>query len=212
MKTLPLAAFAATTLTAALAMPYSPPVEAGIQRCQGADGTVIYTDQACGAMDASSTAMNASLAMRIAKEQAMGATTLDAPLSADAMQAAPVYAARRSSNAGCAQTPTQLTMDLQGAFAMGEVNRIAESYHWVGMGHRSAQATMRRLEALAAKPLAEARFFDVSIGSGLDAYADAGATTPSQGGVMQLSFGDGAMRHVVDFAVEQYQGCYFIRD
>lgn len=210
MKTLPVAAFAVTALTAALAMPYSPRVEAGIQRCQAADGTVVYTDQACGAMGAQNLAMGASLAMRIAREQAQGAPTL---ATADAMQAMPVAAARRSAASGCARSPAQLTMDLQGAFALRDVNRLAESYHWTGMSHRAGQATMQRLERLATQPLAEARFFDASIGSGLDAYADASQSGgASAGGVMQLSLGEGAVRQVVDFAVERYQGCYFIRE
>lgn len=210
MKTLPVAAFAVTALTAALAMPYSPRVEAGIQRCQAPDGTVVYTDQACGAMGAQNIAMDASLAMRIAREQAQGA-----PMAAtsDAMQSMPVAAARRSPTTGCARSPAQLTMDLQGAFALRDVNRLAESYHWVGMGHRAGQATLQRLERLAAQPLAEARFFDATIGSGLAAYADASQDAgTSAGGVMQLSFGEGPVRRVVDFAVERYQGCYFIRE
>lgn len=211
MKTLPVAAFAITALTAALAMPYSAPVEAGIQKCQAADGTVVYTDVACGAMGAKATSINASLAMRIAQEQANAAPTL---ATADAMQPSPGAVARRSATSGCARSPAQLTMDLQGAFALRDVNRLAESYHWAGMSQRVGQATMKRLERLADQPLAEARFFDATIG-GLASYADASqaADAPlSAGGVMQLSFGAGGVRQVVDFEVQRYQGCYFIRD
>ena len=123
-------------------------------------------------------------------------------------------AARRSMSAGCAQSPTQLTMDLQSAMAMGDVNRIAESYHWVGISNTAGQRTMARLESLTAQPLVEVRYFDATMSTGLATFADASQTidqASSAGGVMQLSFGNGTVSRVIDFDVKTFKGCYFIR-
>ena len=66
------------------------------------------------------------------------------PLACD-RRAHPV--SRRGPGSGCARTPTQLAMDLRGALALGDVNRIAESYHWVGMSNKQGQRIMDRLRA-----------------------------------------------------------------
>lgn len=218
MKTLPLASFAVTLLAAALAVPYSPRVEAsaGVQRCQADDGTVVYTDKACRASGAAALPVSGELQMRIANDRRVQAMNPDAPTaSGDAISAMPVRAAaRRSMSAGCAQSPTQLTMDLQSVMAMGDVNRIAESYHWVGMSNTAGQRTMARLESLTAQPLVEVRYFDATMSTGLAAFADASQTidqASSAGGVMQLSFGNGTVSRVIDFDVKTFKGCYFIR-
>lgn len=219
MKTLPLAYFAITVLAAALAMPYASRVEAsaGIQRCQSDDGSVVYTDKACGAFGADALPVPAELQMRIASDRKNEVRLDDATATAtvDASTTMPIQgAARRSMMSGCARTPTQLTMDLQGALALRDVNRIAESYHWVGMSHDAGQRTLARLEAMAAQNLTDVRYFDASISSGLSDFADASQSieqASSAGGVMQLSFGTDGMGRVVDFDVEKYQGCYFIR-
>lgn len=221
MKALPLASFAVTVLAAALAMPYSPRVEAsaGIQRCQSNDGSVVYTDKACGALGADALPISRELTTRIASDRRNDVRTDDALIDGlgvvDASTPAPTRSVgRRSILSGCAESPTQLTMDLQGAMALGDINRIAESYHWVGMSTSAGQRTLARLEALAARNLVDVRFFDATIQGGLGQFADASQPldeSSSAGGVMQLSFGAGASTHSVMFDVEKYQGCYFIR-
>lgn len=219
MKTLPLASFAVTVLAAALAMPYAPRVEAstGIQRCQSDDGSIVYTDKACGAFGADALPVSPDLQMRIASDRRNADANDDGSLGTvvDASAMRPARAvARRSMAAGCAASPTQLTMDLQGALAMGDVNRIAESYHWVGMSNEAGQRTLARLEALSAQTLVDVRYFDATISTGLAEFADASQSldrSASAGGVLQLSFGTESASRVVDFNVQQYQGCYFIR-
>ena len=219
MKTAPLASLVVTLLASAMAMRYAPRVAAstGLQRCQSADGAVVYTDQACGALGAAALPVSGPLRMRIAADHDndVAATHRPPGLVADAPQTAPIHAgARRSMTSGCAQSTTQLTMDLQASVALGNVNRIAESYHWVGMSNRAGQRTMARLESLTAQPLVDVRFFDATVSSGLSDFADASQTldsVTSAGGVMQLSLGTATASRVVDFAVQQYHGCYFIR-
>ena len=199
------------------ALPVAPAVNAsanGIQRCQAPDGTTVYTDKPCGMFGAQATPMSGELLTRLAREDATTGddTTGDEFSYADTSIAASAAVGRRSPVSGCARSATQLSMDLQGALALGDVNRVAESYHWAGMSNSQGQATMERLDRLTAQPLVHAQYFTAQIG-GFDSFADASAPLSSSGaaGIMQLSFGHGATRTVVDFDVQQHQGCYFVR-
>lgn len=204
MKLLPSGVLAAALLVASTP-PGIAPAHAqsrGIQRCEAADGTAIYTDRACGSLGATASPMSGELLTRLASSGG----DLD-PGMFGARRAQSV--ARRSLASGCARSSTQLSMDLQGAWALGDVNRIAESYHWVGLGTGQARTIMQRLDRLAAQPLWQAHYFDARIGGAMH-YADAAAGAPSGTGVMQLVFADGASRQVQDFEVRRYRGCYFI--
>ena len=133
-------------------------------------------------------------------------------MGADASADAPPVNAivgRRSILDGCARTAAQLSMDLQGSLVLRDVNRLAESYHWVGQSHQQAQRLMLRLERLAAKPLLDAHFFDAQIGPGGMQLADAGSGNRGAS-VMQLTFGPDSSPQVVDFEVLRYAGCYFV--
>lgn len=209
MKALPVVAFVATLLAALL--PLSQPVRAGsyIQRCERADGNAVYTDRACATFNAKAVPISGDLLSRIARDEAahppQGAAYTDAD---DSPTTGTV--ARRSPSAGCARSTTQLSMDLQGALALRDVNRLAESYHWVGQSHRQAQQLMQRLDRLTRQPLLETRFFDAQIGPGGLQLVDASRSNGGAG-IMQLIFGPDSTRQVVDFQVLRYAGCYFIR-
>ena len=200
-------AFIAAALTMALyAAPAASPARAAgvgtIQRCQAADGTVGYTDKSCAVFDQRTVAVSA-----IVVDDGPEATLKTASLAAmDARR--PVAVGRRSAASGCARTPTQLQMDLRGAFALGDVNRVAESYHWVGVSSDGARATMDRLQRLAADPVIDTRYYDASISSGGQLIASAGGTPG--GGMLQLVLGGDGHASVVDFDVHRYAGCYFV--
>lgn len=204
MKSFPFGVLAAALLVASTP-PGIAPVHAqsrGIQRCEAADGTAVYTDRACASLGATASPMSGELLTRLASSGG----DLD-PGMFGARRAPSV--ARRSLASGCARSSTQLSMDLQGAWALGDVNRIAESYHWVGLDSGQARTIMQRLDRLAAQPLWQAHYFDARIG-GATHYADASAAAPSSAGVMQLVFADGASHQLQDFDVRRYHGCYFI--
>ena len=212
-------ALAATVAIAGLC-PGSPAtgqaVASDIQRCLSSDGSTLYTDQPCAALGAEPTAMPAGLSARLddASDAGIGAggyVDASLPLYPGSTAGRPAVA-RRSPAAGCARSPTQLAMDLQGAFALGDVNRIAESYHWVGMDQPSATAVMQRLERMGRSTVVDTRYYDASItSSGIGSWADAGATLASSSGVLQVTLGGEGGAAVVDFDVERYEGCYFVR-
>lgn len=219
----------ALALTLACAWPSAAPVHAGtaIQRCRASDGATLYTDKPCRAMGAEALPLPAGLATRILREQsreeALGLSSTDAGIGAmdasmqayaDAstpMRLAPAIG-RRSVAAGCARTPTQLERDLRGAFALGDVNRIAESYHWVGVSHRGAMRILQRLEAMARQPVADAHYFDARIGRAGAMYASADdSTIGGSGGMLQVTFDGSGGGRIADFDVERYKGCFFVR-
>jgi len=181
----------------------------GIMKCAAADGATVYTDRACKP-GSESMAMPGQLLTRIARDEAMHADDVDA-LDADAI---PVEA-RRSVAAGCARTPAQLQMDLRASIALGDVNRVAESYHWVGLSTREGERVLDRLQRMTREPVADAHYFNASISSsplGADAMEIASTGTGAgPAGMLQLQLGSGAGVSVVDLDVERYAGCYFVK-
>ena len=197
----------AVVAIAVLMSPGSVPAgtSSGLQRCESADGEVVYTDRPCATLGARPLPMPGELLTRIAREEAAYSRDID-------FGDAPVLAnvGRRSPTSGCARNKRQLAMDIQGSLALHNVNRLAESYHWVGKSHREAQQHMLRLEKMATQRLQDVRLFYAQIGSGAMQFADAG-TTGANGGIVQLTLGNGARQQVVDLEVMRYSGCYFVR-
>ena len=198
----------------------------GIQRCQAPDGSSVYTDKACAAIGARAVPMSGQLLTTIAREEARAeADTLQASLEsgmtfagyADAetpLASNTAAVGRRSASGGCARSPTQLAMDLRGAFALGDVNRIAESYHWVGMSHKGASRIMERLESLARHDIADTQYFNAQIGSAgsMDGWSASESSIGGSAGILQVTFSDdGRPLSVTDFDVERYADCYFVR-
>lgn len=211
MSRIPFSISAAAVLAAAAAPCDAPAQSAGIQRCLAPDGTAIYTDKACAAFGAQAAPMSGELVNRLVYDG--GDDSGIAFAGSVAGRSAPAVA-RRSAASGCARSPTQLAMDLHGAWGLGDVNRIAESYHWVGMGSTQARSVMERLDRLSARTLWDTQFFDARIGSGAMQFADASASPAARDGsvgIMQLVFDDGTGQRVQDLEVRRYHGCYFVR-
>jgi hypothetical protein len=209
------ASLAATLLLCAA--PAAAPVHAtsAILRCQSADGSMVYTDKACSAFGGKTVPIPGELLTRIARDEARHA---DGYADAGIPPAAELPIARRSASSGCARTPTQLAMDLRGSLASGDVNRVAESYHWVGMSSRQGERTLDRLQGLTGRTVVDSHYFDAQIrmSTSLSAMPDASMLASDasgiggDGGVLQLVLGDDAARSVIDFDVHKYAGCYFV--
>lgn len=101
-------------------------------------------------------------------------------------------------------------MDLQGSRTSGDVNRVAESYHWVGVGNDRGQRIMKQLDRLASRKLIQADYFDASIGSGSMQLVNVGGRSGAAG-ILQSTLSQGGGHSVHDFDVERYRGCYFVR-
>jgi hypothetical protein len=203
MRTLSASAIAATLLLAALpAVPQRAEANTGVLRCEMPDGTSVYTNKACSDSGAKASPLEAEVLNRIAREQRhearlSGATEEMVASIAPRMQA---MAAPRPASSGCADSPEQLARDLQASLAVGDVNRVAESFDWAGMQHRQAQPIMDALDRMAGRDaLVNAEFFQADLGGGGNA------------GLMQVTFdSDGATR-IEDYEVSANSGCYFLR-
>jgi hypothetical protein len=205
MKMLPLAACLTALCVVVLPAPQPAQAGTGVVRCEGTNGEVIYTDKACAAFDARHVPIPSELLTRLASDRDPATLSdLDGPGTL-LLPAAP---GRRSPASGCARSPRQLARDLHGALALGDVNRVAESYHWVGQTHAQAQPVLARLARLQ-----DVEFFNATIGvaSLIDANAPAASRADGAAGLLQLEFGQGAAYEVVDFDVQRYAGCYFVR-
>lgn len=202
----------ASALTLALAAAPAPgPVHATtLQKCQSADGSIGYTDGSCTVFGPDSVAISSRV--------------IDVPSDTTVASAYPTMdrnaiatssvAGRRSPADGCARTPTQLAMDLGASLALGDVNRVAESYDWAGMSNEAGQRTLDRLQQLVGHTVLDSRYLDASYGPAggmMFASADMQAP-PASAGTLQLVLGseDGPGARSVDFDVHQDAGCYFV--
>jgi hypothetical protein len=202
------------TLAAVLLLctiPAAMPVQASnaILRCQSPDGTLVYTDKACSAFGAKAAPLPGALLTRIYRDEVRHDDDID-----NAIQGTPAVVSRRDPSLGCARTPTQLAMDLRGAMALADVNRVAESYHWVGMSSRQGERTLDRLQALTGRPVLDSHYFDAQIGPALTADASTVASTDDgiggDAGILQVLLGGGDAPTAIDFDVHRYAGCYFV--
>ena len=211
MKTLSLSALVAAFALAGLPSPRATGASTGIQRCTAPDGGVAYTDKACGAFGADNAPIPGEMMTRL-----LATMPED---EAEAESSARVTSRRPLAN-GCARTPLQLEADLLGAFALRDANRIAESFHWVGLSNVQGQRVMDRLQSLGQRRVRDAHYFDAQITSlpmAETSFADtstwqAAASTGhvAGSGTLQLQL-DGPAVTVIDLDIERYAGCYFVR-
>jgi hypothetical protein len=213
-------------------MPANPATDGVLLRCRSPDGTVGYTDRSCAVFGAQAAPIDADLVVRIARDRAYharieaeaagagedfdmdSATMVETALAEDtgAMQGYPAPG-RRSPAAGCARNPAQLATDLHAAVALGDVNRIAESYHFAGMSTAAGEHVLDRLQRYAGQVVVDSRYYAADIGPSLadgDALAVAGNTGNAPGMVQLVLAGQDGAGAAVDFDVEQYAGCYFV--
>ncbi|GAA4860237.1 hypothetical protein [Luteimonas vadosa] len=207
-----LSAALATAALAGLPAPQPAQASTALQRCTTSDGGEIYTDKACAAFGAQSAPIPAPMMTRLARTFTEDA---DGEQAVAMVETAAIPASRRSAASGCARTPRQLEADLRGSLALGDVNRIAESYHWVGVSSDDSKRILARLESMATEQVRDTHYFDASIavGSYANLYADASGATPQpagNAGTMQLQLGKASIR-VVDLSVQKYAGCYFVK-
>lgn len=199
----------AAALTLALsAAPAPGPVHATtLQKCQSADGSIGYTDGSCKVFGDDSVAISSRVI-----EMPSDTTLAVAYPEMDAVGMGSA-SGRRSPADGCARTPTQLAMDLRASLALGDVNRVAESYDWAGMSNEAGQRTLDRLQQLVGRPVLDSRYLDATWGTAGGMYASAGTQVPQAGtGTLQLMLGndDGPGARTIDFDVHHYAGCYFV--
>ena len=198
-RTLMLSALATACLVAFPQLGALGNANAGVQKCVSADGSVSYTDGACGSMGQPQ-ALPAHLARSIASD---AVSTIE--YDANGSVSAPSRLSPRSAQAGCARTPDQLQADLGYAFASRDVNRIAGNYHWVGLNQGDARGIIGKLESMADDRVVRSELFEAGLGSSF-ASSNSSTDASNTAGYLQLALANGTP---IQMKVTQYRGCYF---
>lgn len=108
-----------------------------VNRCVGADGGSVYSDQPC---------------------HSEGAVARQAPTRPAAAGAHGFTTGTGTVGAGCARSIDSLLMGVRGALESGDVNRLATHYHWTGTSARGGRYLMDELEDIARRPLVAINF------------------------------------------------------
>lgn len=108
----------------------APPGDAGgLRQCVGADGVPIFTDRRC---------------------EDLGATPQQAPAVSGARTSAGLVRVR-----SCARNQDDLLAGVRAALESHDANRLAEFYHWTGMGSTEGYRLMERLDAFSSRPVVD---------------------------------------------------------
>lgn len=149
---------------------------AQVRRCVTDAGQVIYTDRRC---------------------ESLGALE----------RAAPERPAMRSTHRmGCARTLRDLVFEITEAINARDPNRLAAYYHWAGMSHARAYATLGRLDAIAQRPLVDI----VPLLPGDVSDADAWRRAPT-GLRLEQTQRNGITPARAVFGLQRHLGCWWLR-
>jgi len=110
----------------AIAAALPAPAAAQIRRCTTPDGGTVFTDRSC---------------------ESLGAVENRPPIDGSAGAAALRY------RGGCSRRIQDLVFEVTSAIDAHDTNRLARSYHWVGMSHAHGYAVIERLDRIARRPL-----------------------------------------------------------
>jgi hypothetical protein len=113
------------------------PDEDGLRQCVGTDGVPIFTDRRCGDL---------------------GATDYVKPPGA--YGSAPVQPLRVRT---CARNQDDLLAGVRAALESHDANRLADYYHWTGMGSTEGYRLMDRLDAFASRPVVDVQLVRAAV-------------------------------------------------
>lgn len=157
-----------------------------LNRCVAADGTAVYTDRPCDALEARPAPSPSS----------------DAP-----SQSPSVVAVRE-----CPRTPGALVKAVEAALAAADGNRLAELFDWRGRSRASAARVMPRLEALAASRILEVRPGHSAEGSDdAELAKEAAAAPPDRLRILHAADGLGA-GEPSEFRLVRAAGCWMLAE
>lgn len=173
-----------------LATAWPDPLRAEVRRCVMPGGNVVHTDRSCSALGG--------------VEQPR--TAADQPVATH------LYHGR------CAATLPDLLYEVTSAIDSRDVNRLAASYHWPGMSGNTANATLDRLDAIAARPLLDVRIVTADIP--VEPPDDPLAADPSSiaevrvvptGLRVEQVLDDGRTPVTTHFALRRHLDCWWVR-
>ncbi len=120
-----------------------------VNRCVGADGRNVYSDQPCHSEGA---------VARQGTFRSLDGSPRQAPLRPAAAGAHGFTTGTGTVAAGCDRSIDALLHGVRSALESGDVNRLATHYHWTGTSARAGRYLMDELEAIAGRPLVAINF------------------------------------------------------
>lgn len=104
-----------------------------MRRCQRSDGSIVYTDRQCESGQS---------------ERPVDTAAAPQPKSARAAMTAPP---------ACSASAEDLLYNVRIAIDSHDVNLLARSYHWPGLGDAQVESILNRLDVLVQRPLVDIR-------------------------------------------------------
>ena len=176
-----------------------------LRRCQRTDGSVVYTDRQCEPGQNEQTAAPAYV-----------------PSSRPGLAAiAPPPA--------CSGSADDLLFNVRTAIDAHDVNLLARSYHWPGLGDAQVESVLDRLDALVQKPLVDIRLLypepatiqaipvtdpegdDAGLESDPDPYARKKSAVPFALKLQQYASSDSSEILGTRFGLQRHFNCWWIR-
>ncbi|QOW25062.1 DUF4124 domain-containing protein [Lysobacter sp. H23M47] len=169
-------------------------VQAAIYRCQAPDGGMVYTDRPCSELGATPSPAG------------------DLPIGQAGQRR------RAPPRFGCARNLPELVLRVANAINQQDTNQLAGVYHWAGMSGGQSVAILRRLDAVAHRPLAGI----VQVGpqtmpsvdgvvSDEEYYAKRPISQTPVALRIEQSTGDGISPSNTVFGLQRHFGCWWIR-
>jgi hypothetical protein len=165
-----------------------------VYRCRAADGSSVFADRPCEAMDA----------QPVAPAEAIDGSDPAAPAAASASPLA-----RPAAAGGCpGPDPVTLLKRVQEAVAARDINALAGMYDWTGSSHRAASRVVTDLEALIASRPVSIRLEDAYGWEWLPAHDPQQRFLPR----VQVYADAAAQRPQASFRLIRNAGCVWLAD
>jgi hypothetical protein len=123
-----------------------------MRRCQGTDGSVVYTDRLCESEQSEKPA--ASTVTALAPQTLRSGRTGMPPPPA------------------CSKSPGELLYSIRAAIDMKDVNQLVKSYHWLGVSQEQSEALLTRLDTMVNRPLLDVQLLYPEMDSIPESMAD----------------------------------------
>lgn len=174
-----------------------------LRRCQRADGSVVYTDRQCEPGQNEQTAAHEQIPSR---------------------RPGPAIAPPPA----CSGSADDLLFNVRVAIDAHDVNLLARSYHWPGLGDAQVESVLNRLDALVQRPLVDIRLVYPETGSRVPSDADADSDviepnpdagypavthTPTPNGLKLQQYASSASNEILGtrFGLQRHFNCWWIR-
>lgn len=178
-----------------------------LQRCQAADGTMVYTDTPCEQLDA-----RPLTPPRTKQAAAPGDASIQQRQAASPVGRGGALSLGGSARDDCIRRTDILLFEIRSAIQSRNVNRLAGVYDWAGKSAGAAGDIIERLARLAEQPLAtvELHYPQPAFDAGTLAEAEPPDARPDGVRILQQAPGEIEPRFAVDLRLVRNADCWWV--